>query len=152
VAWWGRKAQTLILSSLCLLSGSKYSSNINEIDKSEQKSSPDGTGKGIPYEWPQNDSGCKYHIVIPDVYHARIRMTVQHTSSCSSYRPMTSHPALYIRLYICSKQPLISPSGPRWLRGNFKIINIFVFISSPFFLPFYSCTFLLSIIPHFPFL
>ncbi|KAJ9577404.1 hypothetical protein L9F63_006027, partial [Diploptera punctata] len=37
--------------------GSKYLSNINEIDKSEQKSSPDATGKGIHYEWPQNDSG-----------------------------------------------------------------------------------------------
>lgn len=50
------------LSLLCLpFPGSKYLSNINEIDKSEQKSSPDATGKGIPYEWPQNDSGCKYH-------------------------------------------------------------------------------------------
>lgn len=58
------------LSSLFLISGSKYSSNINEIDKSEQKSSPDATGKGIPYEWPQNDSGCKYHIVIhPPPHH-----------------------------------------------------------------------------------
>ncbi|XP_069683149.1 neurotrimin-like [Periplaneta americana] len=37
--------------------GSKYLSNINEIDKSEQKSSQDATGKGISYEWPQNDSG-----------------------------------------------------------------------------------------------
>ncbi|KDR23081.1 hypothetical protein L798_14211 [Zootermopsis nevadensis] len=40
--------------------GSKYLSNINEIDKSEQKSSPDATGKGVSYEWPQNGSGCKY--------------------------------------------------------------------------------------------
>jgi hypothetical protein len=51
------------------ISGSKYSSNINEIDKSEQKSSPDATGKGIPYEWPQNDSGCKYHIFIYPTSH-----------------------------------------------------------------------------------
>nr|CAD7569061.1 unnamed protein product [Timema californicum] len=38
--------------------GSKYQSNLNEIDKSEQKSSVDSLGKGIHYEWPQGDSGC----------------------------------------------------------------------------------------------
>ncbi|XP_066996082.1 neurotrimin [Anabrus simplex] len=37
--------------------GAKYQSNLNEIDKSEQKSSPDATGKGVHYEWPQADSG-----------------------------------------------------------------------------------------------
>ncbi|XP_063227088.1 protein CEPU-1-like [Bacillus rossius redtenbacheri] len=37
--------------------GSKYQSNLNEIDKSEQKSSPDSAGKGGHYEWPQGDPG-----------------------------------------------------------------------------------------------
>nr|CAD7259392.1 unnamed protein product [Timema shepardi] len=40
--------------------GSKYQSNLNEIDKSEQKSSVDSLGKGIHYEWPQGDSGCDW--------------------------------------------------------------------------------------------
>ncbi|CAG2054953.1 unnamed protein product [Timema podura] len=43
--------------------GSKYQSNLNEIDKSEQKSSVDSLGKGIHYEWPQGDSGCALIIV-----------------------------------------------------------------------------------------
>nr|CAD7394960.1 unnamed protein product [Timema cristinae] len=41
--------------------GSKYQSNLNEIDKSEQKSSVDSLGKGIHYEWPQGDSGFIRH-------------------------------------------------------------------------------------------
>jgi len=40
--------------------GSKYISSINEIDKSEQKSSPDATGKGSHFDWAQKigDSGA----------------------------------------------------------------------------------------------
>ncbi|KAK7792612.1 hypothetical protein R5R35_009147 [Gryllus longicercus] len=38
--------------------GSKYQSNLNEIDKSEQKSAFDSSGKGVVYEWPQPDAGA----------------------------------------------------------------------------------------------
>lgn len=35
--------------------GSKYQSNLNEIDKSEQKSSTDVDSKGVIYEWPSSE-------------------------------------------------------------------------------------------------
>jgi hypothetical protein len=53
----------------CLFAGSKYLSSINEIDKSEQKSPPDATGKGISYDWTQKSGDCKYRIFATSVAH-----------------------------------------------------------------------------------
>lgn len=38
---------------MCLFSGMKYQSNLNEIDKSEQKSQADSSSK--VFEWPSKD-------------------------------------------------------------------------------------------------
>lgn len=38
-----------------IILGSKYQSNLNEIDKSEQKSGSEIDSKGAIYEWPSSN-------------------------------------------------------------------------------------------------
>ncbi|XP_046403486.1 lachesin-like isoform X2 [Ischnura elegans] len=46
--------------------GTKYQSNLNEIDKSERKSSQE-SGKGVHYDWPQSDSVSRTSTLYPGV-------------------------------------------------------------------------------------
>ncbi|XP_071442823.1 lachesin-like isoform X2 [Hetaerina americana] len=46
--------------------GTKYQSNLNDIDKSERKSTQE-SGKGVHYDWPQSDSVSRTSAVFPGV-------------------------------------------------------------------------------------
>ncbi|XP_017778664.1 PREDICTED: lachesin-like isoform X2 [Nicrophorus vespilloides] len=48
--------------------GSKYQSNLNEIDKSEQKSSSENDSKGVIYDWPASDDSSAQTIKISTLW------------------------------------------------------------------------------------
>jgi len=85
---------------VCLFAGSKYLSSINDIDKSEHKSSSDATGKGISYDWTQKSGDCKYRTFANSVPH--------HIVFAAIYFPLykfatsVAHHIFYCAVYLCA--------------------------------------------------